>query len=65
MARNTDVSPYIGKLSRSQVYSKKGQYKRERKGVMTTVPGVMVARSLVGLLTLREILGRETESSAG
>lgn len=38
MARNTDVSPYIGKLSRSQVYSKKGQYKRERKGVASTEP---------------------------
>ncbi|GAA5825324.1 hypothetical protein JCM3770_000244 [Rhodotorula araucariae] len=31
MARNTDVSPYIGKLSRSKLYSKKGLYKRERK----------------------------------
>lgn len=38
MARNTDVSPYIGKLSRSQVYSKKGQYKRERKGVPSAEP---------------------------
>ncbi|GAA5928032.1 hypothetical protein JCM3775_002793 [Rhodotorula graminis] len=31
MARNTDVSPYIGKLSRSKLYSKKGLYKREHK----------------------------------
>lgn len=27
--RNTDVSPYIGKLSRSQLVSKKGTYKRK------------------------------------
>ncbi|BGP56787.1 hypothetical protein JCM8202_004441 [Rhodotorula sphaerocarpa] len=38
MARNTDVTPYIGKLSRSQVYSKKGLYKRERKGVPSAEP---------------------------
>ncbi|GAA5867501.1 hypothetical protein JCM3774_003855 [Rhodotorula dairenensis] len=38
MARNTDVSPYIGKLSRSQVYSKKASYKRERKGVPSAEP---------------------------
>ena len=31
MARNSDVSPYIGKLSRSKLYSKKGLYKREHK----------------------------------
>ncbi|GAA6009754.1 60S ribosomal protein L6 [Rhodotorula paludigena] len=31
MARNSDVSPYVGKLSRSKLYSKKGLYKRERK----------------------------------
>ncbi|KAK4051041.1 60S ribosomal protein L6 [Microbotryomycetes sp. JL201] len=29
MARNSDVSPYVGKLSRSQVYKKKGVYKRK------------------------------------
>ncbi|GAA6020783.1 hypothetical protein JCM11491_004648 [Sporobolomyces phaffii] len=31
MARNSDVSPYIGKLSRSKVYAKKGLYKRQPK----------------------------------
>ncbi|CDR49048.1 RHTO0S22e02014g1_1 [Rhodotorula toruloides] len=31
MARNSDVAPYIGKLSRSKLFSKKGLYKRERK----------------------------------
>merc|ERR1712093_43817 len=31
MARNSDVSPYIGKISRSKLYSKKGLYKREHK----------------------------------
>jgi large subunit ribosomal protein L6e len=29
MARNSEVSPYIGKLSRSKVFSKKGLYKRQ------------------------------------
>ncbi|BGP17984.1 hypothetical protein JCM10213_005023 [Rhodosporidiobolus nylandii] len=29
MARNSDVSPYIGKLSRSALYAKKGLYKRQ------------------------------------
>jgi large subunit ribosomal protein L6e len=31
MARNSDVSPYIGKLSRSKLFAKKGLYKREHK----------------------------------
>lgn len=31
MARNSEVSPYVGKLSRSKVFSKKGLYKREHK----------------------------------
>ncbi|GAA5970373.1 hypothetical protein JCM21900_002611 [Sporobolomyces salmonicolor] len=31
MARNTDVSPYIGKLSRSKLFAKKGLYKRQPK----------------------------------
>ncbi|KAK4051680.1 60S ribosomal protein L6 [Microbotryomycetes sp. JL221] len=29
MARNSDVSPHVGKLSRSQVYKKKAVYKRK------------------------------------
>ncbi|GAA5992563.1 hypothetical protein JCM11641_002633 [Rhodosporidiobolus odoratus] len=35
MARNTQVAAHIGKLSRSKLYAKKGQYKRQH----TTAPG--------------------------
>ncbi|SCV73826.1 BQ2448_6256 [Microbotryum intermedium] len=38
MARNSDVSPYVGKFSRSQVYSKKGLYKREHKAAPAAAP---------------------------
>ena len=29
MARNQDVAPHVGKLSRSALFSKKGLYKRK------------------------------------
>lgn len=46
MPRNTDVSPHIGKLSRSKVFSKKGLYKRTHAAAPAPAPAAALTKTV-------------------